>query len=117
MATVNELRNKVLRKLKVLPKGQAAEAEDASIVKDAYLELYEQLTLEGIISYPDSSDIPTEVVIPLVVIVAANLVDEFELPSREARGIKMEVPGARRALRRQVVPQYQFSEPVKATYY
>ncbi|MEW7987901.1 MAG: hypothetical protein AB2799_19110 [Candidatus Thiodiazotropha sp.] len=117
MSTVNELRNKVLRKLKVLPKGQAAEAEDASIVEDAYLEKYEELTLKGTINYADSTDIPTEVVLSLVVVVAAELLDEFQLPSREAREIKNAVPEALRTLRRQVVPQYQSSEPVKATYY
>ena len=52
MATLAEFRNKVLRKLKVLAQGQAASSEDASIVEGTYREVYEELTLEEVISYP-----------------------------------------------------------------
>ncbi|MCU7840855.1 MAG: hypothetical protein KZQ94_15935 [Candidatus Thiodiazotropha sp. (ex Troendleina suluensis)] len=117
MATIEEFRNKVLRKLKVLSMGQTAKPEDARIVETKYDELYEKLTIDRKINYADKTNIPSEVVTDLVLIVAGHLLDEFQLPSIEAREIKAEMPEALRELRKQVVPKYQHSESIKATYY
>lgn len=85
MATKAQLRDKVLRKLKVLAAGQSAPPDDATIVEDAYDELHAQLTEDNVITWGSTDDIPDEAVRSMVKLVSFEVADTFLGARDEAR--------------------------------
>jgi hypothetical protein len=113
----SELRNRVLRKIKVLPNGQTADANDASLVDEAWQELYETLYQDNIINFEDYDDIPDEAVRPLVDIMAYEIVDEFRtLNPIEEQKFLGRYTKALRELRKQIAPE-SVTEPIKAVHF
>lgn len=82
-ATKTQLAVKVLQKLRVLPTGQAAVTDDTSVIETAYDELYQLYRDDGLITWGSADDIPDEAVRPMVVVLASDMADEFNVP--EAR--------------------------------
>jgi hypothetical protein len=85
VATKAQIRDKVLRKLKILRFGQAAFVEDATIVEDAYDELHAQLSEDNVITWGSTDDIPDEAVASIVKIVAYEVGDVFLGATEEVR--------------------------------
>ncbi len=77
MATKAQIRNKVLRKLKVLHANQSAPPDDATIVEDIYDEVYAYLSERNAVTWGSSDDIPAEAVQFVVRIVAYESADEY----------------------------------------
>ena len=123
MATKQDIRNQVLRRLKVLPAGQTADSEDASIVETAYDNLHALLTEREVINWGASDDIPSEAVLPIVSLVADAVADEFLTKNDEQRRIRLRLEaygqtgnaGAFSDLQRLIAVPY-VSTPVEADY-
>ena len=123
MATKQDIRNQVLRRLKVLPAGQTADSEDASIVETAYDNLHALLTEREVINWGSSDDIPSEAVLPIVSLVADAVADEFLTKNDEQRRIRLRLEaygqtgnaGAFSDLQRLIAVPY-VSTPVEADY-
>lgn len=84
-ATKAQIRDKVLRKLKVLAFGQTATAEDADIVETAYDEVHALLSEKEVITWGSGDSIPDEAVRPIVKIVAFEVADDFLSSKDEGR--------------------------------
>lgn len=82
MATKEEVRDKVLRKLTVLAKGQTAKAEDASLVESHISSIHSNLLAKGKIYWPVDNT-PEEAVNAFVWIVANECKTEFGITNPE----------------------------------
>lgn len=76
MATKAELRDRVLRHLKVLEAGESATAEDASAVETAIDDVYAELGELGM-AYWAANAIPAGCIRPLMRVVAADVAADF----------------------------------------
>ena len=77
MATKQEIRNKALRKLGRYRNNASPSASISADIDDAYLEVYERLENEGLVTWASDADIPTEYVGPIVALVASERATEY----------------------------------------
>ncbi|WP_025899051.1 hypothetical protein [Sneathiella glossodoripedis] len=82
MATKSEIRQKVLRKLGVLGRGQTASNSDATLVEEFITQTHANLFNRGKI-YWSVNDTPDEAVNAWVMVIANECGDEFGLASPE----------------------------------
>jgi hypothetical protein len=77
--TRTELYTRTLQKLGTLAAGEVASADDAALIQTKYGSLYEQLQTLGLVAWAATEDIPEYLAEPIVQMVAALNVDEFEI--------------------------------------
>ncbi len=115
MVAKADLRNRALRHLGLLAIGQSAPADQAAIVDDAIDEIHEELVNSGHAHW-DISDIPQEVVRPLVKIVAAEVGGSVGVSEQRMVAYKAERKAAEMRLYKQVASAVP-DEPIKAEYF
>ena len=77
MATIAQLRNRALKKLRVLEEGETPTNEVIADVLAAYTSLHDRLSKDGAITWDFDEDIPSEAERPMVAILAAEMADDF----------------------------------------
>jgi len=126
--TPTELKLSVLRELRIIPAGEAdAPAEYTQIVSDKYALLYEMLSTQGLTSWSEFADIPSDAAQPLTMMLACLCASPFGV-SLERRA-ELEQAGAlnlapvkggpslaERQLRR-VMAQSYVSSPARSEYF
>lgn len=103
MATTAEIRNKALKRLGVLGRGQTARSEDTADLDAAYVELHAKLETDGLAPWgANTVDIPAEFVDDVVSLLAFSRADEYSLSQakyqRLALAASRAVPNMRRLL-------------------
>lgn len=121
--TLNELANLVLQKLGEQAAGESSSPEDVQLVLRKYRGLYDQLQTFSLVDWSDDDDIPPFAEEPILQMVAALCVNEFEVeePRRSiliSEGILHNVPPsqAERALRKQMA-SVLITEPATPDYF
>ncbi|MCK5602759.1 hypothetical protein KAR91_12840 [Candidatus Pacearchaeota archaeon] len=112
MPTKARIANKVLTKLTVIGEGDTAIQTDVDLVEETYDEVWEELSELGMVTWGEDDEIPTEASKSIVYLVAAELVDEYEVPPQKAANIQQGAARAEVTLRRLVTPDY-VSAPTK----
>ena len=115
-ATLAELRNRTLQKLKVLQANETAFAEDSSLIEGVIVSVNEKLRELGICYWSDSA-FPQAVVEDLATYVACHAAGDY-MDEREAQAFQ----GARQAgaelnLRRITASQERFNKPARSEYF
>lgn len=88
MATVEEVRNKALKRLGVLGRGQTARSEDAADLDAAYIELHAYLENKNLAPWGDKTvDVPPEFVDPVVDLLANSRATEYSIPDKKYQRI------------------------------
>lgn len=107
MATTAEIRNKALKRLGVLGRGQTARSEDADDLDSAYQELHAELEAEGMTPWgANTADIPAQYVNSIVSLLAFSRINEYSVPTERFQRITLTAAGARRKIRSlQQIPQ------------
>lgn len=112
--TKAELRNAVLRKLRVKQTEQEPNAEDARVTEEAIDGILEGYLEDGF--YIDVTDVPLQIQRPLTLVLANDLADDFHVPEQRAVRLALTAPRGD-AMVRHHLSLILGGEPVKATYY
>lgn len=108
--TTQQLAEAVLRRLAVIGSGNVPNADDATLVKDMYADLYQELEVEDVAFWPETS-IPEHVFRALVDYIAGNAAPDFG---------QLDMVGLARDGRARldvIAAESLNGEPVQATYY
>ena len=116
MATKAEVREKVLRKLRVLAEGESPSAQVQTDTDAAIDEMHAFLAAKNAITWDADEDIPTAAVRPFVSVVASELADEFEVDEMRYNRVRGEASGAIRELIKLATPTY-IPQSIVADYY
>ena len=84
-ATKAQIATKVLQKLRILPAGKSATADDSTLIQNAYDEMYQYLLERNAVTWGSTDSIPTEAVRPIVKLMAYEIADDFLSNSDEGR--------------------------------
>ena len=115
-ATLAELRNRVLQKLKVLQAGETAEAEDSALIEGLVVSVNEKLRDLGIAYWSDSA-CPQSMLEDLATYVACHAADDY-MDGEAAYAFRQTYePTAERNLRRLVQSGERFNKPTRAEYF
>ncbi len=121
--TPAELKAATLAKLKVVPAGSTASAEDNTTIGDYYTRLHAMLVAKGLVEWALTEDIPERCAYPVMCMLAAMAADEFGVPDGRATELKIEglldmspVSLAERQLRKALARPY-VTHPVVSEYY
>lgn len=108
MATITELRNKVLEELGVASVGETPSSEEAATIEGMYDEVYAELKSERLVSWGPTESIPAKFVRPIVVIVAAEAMTGSGITVADGVGqtILSKLPNAWRRLRVLIAEEY-----------
>lgn len=79
MPTKAEIRNRVLKKLGVLARGQTANAGDASHVEQAYDELHAELTERSLAVWAITADVPDKLAQSMVDMLAFRVCNDYSV--------------------------------------
>lgn len=93
MATKAEVRNKALRKLRVLEEGGTPSSEAITDVEEAFDEIYAYLARKNAVSWDSDENVPDEAVRPFVTILAAEMADDFGAEESRYRRLQTEAYG------------------------
>lgn len=93
MATKAEVRNKALRKIRVIESGQTPETDAATDVDATYDELHAYLSKENAAYWDLDEDIPDEAVPFVVVILASMIADEFAVEEMRSQRLHIRAFG------------------------
>jgi hypothetical protein len=104
--TLAELKEKALKKLRVLSPSQSAPAYANTIVGDAYDSVYEQLKTEKLIYWGSSDDIPDDLAYQIIALVIFNSADEFHVPEPRLARLERQSLIAMKDIRRKTTPDY-----------
>lgn len=118
--TLQELKYRVLLKLGVVAAGDSPNADDSAVVLIRYQALHNALTSRDLTNWNISDDIPEELELPLVAMVAAECARDFGNPdpALQAEG-RFDLPQpslAERQLRKAMARTY-ISTPVSVEYF
>lgn len=115
-ATLAELRNRVLQKLKVLQAGETATAEDVTLVEGIIASVNEKLR-DMQVAYWSDSACPQAVLEDLAAYVACHAAGDY-MSEQEAQGFRqVNEPVSERNLRKLVQSRERFASPVRADYF
>lgn len=81
MATAAKIREKALNKLGVSSTGQTTQSAIQEDLDDAYTEVYAMLDALGLTTWDSDEEVPDEMVIPVVFLVAGARKDEYNIPN------------------------------------
>lgn len=115
-ATLAELRNRVLQKLKVLQAGETAEAEDTVLIEGLIVSVNEKLRDLGIAYWSDSA-CPQSMLEDLAMYVACHAADDYMDGGQAGTFRQTYEPTAERNLRRLVSSGERFNKPTRAEYF
>lgn len=115
-ATLAELRNRVLQKLKVLQAGETAEAEDSALIEDIAASVNEKLR-ELSIAYWSDSACPQAVLEDLATYIACHAADDYMEGNAAASFRQTYEPTAERNLRRLASSGERFNKPTRQDYF
>lgn len=93
MATAAEVRNKALRKVRVLEENDTPTTEMASDVDETYLELHAKLFEDNAVYWDSDEEVPTEAVLPIVKLLAAEIADEYGVDEARYQRLQIEAYG------------------------
>lgn len=79
MPTKAEIRDRVLKKLGVLARGQTANAGDASHVEQAYDELHAELTERSLAVWAITADVPDKLAQSMVDMLAFRVCNDYSV--------------------------------------
>lgn len=115
-ATLADLRNRTLQKLKVLQAGETAEAEDVTLIEALIVSVNEKLR-ELEIAYWSDSAIPQAVMEDLSMYVACHGAGDY-MDEKEAQAFRAQNEGmAERNLRRITASRERFNKPARQEYF
>lgn len=115
-ATLAEVRNRVLQKLKVLQAGETPESEDSALIEDVIASVNEKLRDLGM-CYWDDDATPQSVLEDLAIYVACHAADDYMEGNAAASFRKTYEPAAEHNLRRLVQSSDRFNKPTRAEYF
>ncbi len=116
MATAAQIRDKAGFKLGVKDLGQALENSVSSDLEDAYQEVYSRLRDEDLVSWSLISEVPNELVSPVVDLVAFARADEYGVSGERYQRIAIAASQAEIRIRRSLQDDY-FKDQSQAVYY
>ena len=94
MPTKAEIRNKTLKRLRVLEEGETPTNEVIADVEEAYDELHAYLETKNATTWDSDEDIPDDATRSVVAMLAASLADEFIVDEQRYQRLQMEAGGA-----------------------
>ncbi len=114
MATTAEVRNQALQLLGVLRLGQDPQDQDKTNVETAYGEVYAYLKKEGLATWADGADVPTDLVPYVVALTALSRASLYGISNDRLQRIVM-ITGptgdtAYREIRKITTPDYESLE-------
>ncbi len=116
MATVAELRNKVSFKLGIGARGNTLESSISDDLDQAYAEVYARLRSEDLVSWAFTSEVPDELITPVVDLVAFSRVDEYGVSAERWQRVANSASQAEVRIRRTLKDDY-FTDEEEAKYY
>jgi len=116
MATAAEIRDKAGFKLGVKTLGQALENSVSSDLDEAYNEVYDRLRAEDLVNWDISADIPTDVVDPVVYLVAFSRAVEYGVSGERYQRIAIAASQSETRIRRSLQDDY-FEDESEAKFY
>ena len=90
MATKAEVRNKALKKLRVIAEGETPSSEIITDVEAAYDELHADLCTKDAITWDIDEDVPDEAVRSMVTVLASEVADDFAVDETRYQRLKFE---------------------------
>ena len=93
MATLAQVRNKALKKLRVLEEGETPTNEVAADADDVYNELHAYLASERVVIWDADEEVPAKAVRAMVTILAAELADDFGVDEMRYQRLQVEAYG------------------------
>jgi len=115
-ATLAELRNRTLQKLKVLQAGETAEAEDVSLIEGIVASVNEKLRDLQICYWSDSA-CPQSMLEDLAMYVACHAAGDY-MDEKETQAFRSANEGlAERNMRRLSASRERFDKPVRQEYF
>lgn len=88
--TPAEIKLAALRRLKVVPAGQDASAEDFDTIGDYYSGLHAMLVVKGLATWMLTESVPARCEQPIIAMLSAMAADEFGVPEPRAAVLKAE---------------------------
>jgi hypothetical protein len=112
--TQSQLVEFALRKAGALAANEPVDAEDDQLVDAIYTSLLELLRDDGLLFW-DADFIPEIVFLPLVKVLAYEIMPEFAMPRTPQDKVDLQIEGMRDL--RKIVSKRKSSEPVQAQYF
>lgn len=94
MATKAQIRNKALKKLRVLEEGESPTNEVIADVEAVYDQLYAFLTTKHAVTWDSDEEVPNEAVRPVVTLLAAEMADDFGVDENRYARLQIEAYGS-----------------------
>ena len=116
MATAATIRNKASFKLGIGARGQTLEGSVSKDLDEAYDEVYARLRDEDLVNWHSTSEVPDEIVSPVVDLVAFSRVDEYGVSGERYQRIAIAANQAEIRIRRSIQDDY-FTDESEAKYY
>ena len=88
--TPADLKTETLRRLKVVPGGGDAGAEDTVTIGGYYVRLHSMLLAKSLVTWALSEAVPPACEEPIIAMLAAMACDEFGVPESRAKRLKAE---------------------------
>lgn len=101
--SLSDLPKRVLQKLNVIEIGASVDSDHDALIDSAYLEVYESLVDEGLISWDSTESIPDGRVLAVISLVSEQVADEFELGQVQRAIVRSKAADALDFLRRKAV--------------
>jgi len=116
MATAAEIRNKAASKLGVKAIGQTLDNPISSDLDEAYAEVYTRLRAEDLVNWHITSEVPDDIVSPVVDLVAFARAVEYGVSGDRYNRIILAASQAETRIRRSLQDDY-FTDESEAKYY
>ena len=100
--TIADFAVKVMQKMGVWDIAKTLSAEDLTNVTDAYNTIYLQLKDDSLVTWGSTEDIPTRFVLPLTVMVAAEIGDFYLVPEQQLQRFILQAGIAEKTIRKQL---------------
>ena len=116
MATAAEIRDKAGSKLGIKTLGQALENSVSSDLDEAYIEVYDRLRAEDLVNWDISAEVPSDIVDPVVYLVAFARATEYGIAGERYQRIASLASHSETRIRRSLQNDY-FTDETEAKYY
>ena len=104
--TLTELKNRALKRLRVLAAGETAPAYVDDIVAESYTSVYAELQEEGLVSWTSTGDIPNKIALHVGTLVVYESADEFSVPEPRMARLEVKAAKAMKQIRRLMATDY-----------
>ena len=106
MATVSALVDRVANDLGLLKVGATLQPQDSTRITSGYNEVYAQLKKDGLATWTSTGEIPSDMVPYVSALVVDNCVNTYGVSDSRYKRLKVEVPAAKREIRKLSSPDY-----------